>query len=34
MIKFAASILSADFLKLGAEIDRAADAGADCCTSM
>jgi len=29
MIKFAASILSADFLKLGAEIDRAADAGAD-----
>ena len=29
MIKFAASILSADFLKLGSEIDRAADAGAD-----
>ncbi len=29
MIKVAASILSADFLKLGAEIDRAADAGAD-----
>jgi len=29
MIKVAASILSADFLNLGAEIDRAADAGAD-----
>lgn len=29
MIKVAASILAADFLKLGAEIDRAADAGAD-----
>ena len=29
MIKVAASLLAADFLKLGAEIDRVADAGAD-----
>jgi ribulose-phosphate 3-epimerase len=29
MIKFAPSLLAADFLQIGAEIDRAADAGAD-----